>query len=88
MIGQNPRPRARHAANEELRYDFSHHIHLNHYSLCSVIDASHIDVKKRGMLDMKETLVPLVELLTRKELRERVRGAMYDVKTGRIEEVV
>lgn len=36
-----------------------------------VVDASHIDVKKRGMLDMKETLVPLVELLTRKEFRER-----------------
>lgn len=36
-----------------------------------VIDASHIDVKKRGILDMKETHVPLVELLTRTELKER-----------------
>lgn len=39
-----------------------------------VVDASHIDVKKRGMLDMKETLVPLVELLMRREFRERYGG--------------
>lgn len=36
-----------------------------------VIDASHIDVKKRGILDMKETQVPLVQLLTRPDLKER-----------------
>lgn len=36
-----------------------------------VIDASHIDQKKRGIMDMKETHVPLVQLLTRTELRER-----------------
>ncbi|KAM0718207.1 hypothetical protein Q7P37_006539 [Cladosporium fusiforme] len=36
-----------------------------------VIDASHIDVKKRGILDMKETQVPLVQLLTRSDLKER-----------------
>lgn len=36
-----------------------------------VIDASHIDTKKRGILDMKETQVPLVQLLTRSELKER-----------------
>lgn len=36
-----------------------------------VVDASYIDVKKRGMLDMKETLVPLVELLMRKEFKDR-----------------
>lgn len=36
-----------------------------------VIDASAIDVKKRGILDMRETLGPLVRLLARKELKER-----------------
>jgi protein CMS1 len=36
-----------------------------------VIDASHIDQKKRGVLDMKETLMPLLRLLNRKELQER-----------------
>lgn len=36
-----------------------------------VIDASHIDTKKRGILDMKETQVPLVQLLTRTDLKER-----------------
>ncbi|GAB7324607.1 hypothetical protein MBLNU13_g08496t1 [Cladosporium sp. NU13] len=36
-----------------------------------VIDASHIDTKKRGILDMKETQVPLVQLLTRADLKER-----------------
>lgn len=39
-----------------------------------VVDASHIDVKKRGMLDMQETLVPLVELLKRAEFSERFEG--------------
>lgn len=36
-----------------------------------IIDASHIDQKKRGILDIREIQVPLVELLTRKELMER-----------------
>jgi protein CMS1 len=36
-----------------------------------IIDASYIDQKKRGILDMKETQMPLVKLLTRKDLRER-----------------
>lgn len=36
-----------------------------------VIDASHIDQKKRGVLDMKETEVPLVQLLTRDDLKSR-----------------
>lgn len=36
-----------------------------------VIDVSHIDQKKRGILDMKETQVPLVHLLTRDELKSR-----------------
>jgi len=36
-----------------------------------IVDASYIDQKKRGILDMKETQMPLVNLLTRKDLRER-----------------
>jgi len=36
-----------------------------------VVDASHIDQKKRGIVDMKETMMPLVRLLTRKELSDR-----------------
>lgn len=36
-----------------------------------VIDASHIDQKKRGILDMRETLLPLIKLLTRSELRKK-----------------
>ena len=36
-----------------------------------MVDASHIDQKKRGMLDMKETQIPLVKLLLTKQLRER-----------------
>ncbi|KAK8176307.1 U3-containing 90S pre-ribosomal complex subunit-domain containing protein, partial [Phyllosticta citribraziliensis] len=36
-----------------------------------IIDASHIDVKKRGIMDMKETQVPLAQLLGREELKSR-----------------
>ncbi|KAF2724666.1 hypothetical protein K431DRAFT_281617 [Polychaeton citri CBS 116435] len=36
-----------------------------------VIDASHIDMKKRGILDMKETQIPLVKLLTLSKLKDR-----------------
>ena len=36
-----------------------------------VVDASHIDQKKRGILDMKETQGPLMRFLGTKELRER-----------------
>ncbi|KAF3390648.1 Protein CMS1 [Penicillium rolfsii] len=36
-----------------------------------VIDGSHIDQKQRGIFDMKETHLPLLQLLTRPELRER-----------------
>lgn len=36
-----------------------------------IVDASYIDQKKRGILDMKETQMPLVKLLTRSDLRER-----------------
>ena len=45
-----------------------------------VVDASHIDQKKRGVLDMKETQIPLVQLLTRPELRER-----YGDSDGKVE---
>lgn len=36
-----------------------------------VIDASFIDGKKRGVLDMRETVGPLVRLLAREELRTK-----------------
>ncbi|EMC98418.1 hypothetical protein BAUCODRAFT_32456 [Baudoinia panamericana UAMH 10762] len=36
-----------------------------------VVDASHIDQKKRGILDMRETQAPLVQLLSRTEFKER-----------------
>lgn len=36
-----------------------------------IIDASHVNEKQRGILDMRETLVPLMMLLTRSELKER-----------------
>ncbi|KAH8199757.1 hypothetical protein TruAng_006102 [Truncatella angustata] len=36
-----------------------------------VIDASHIDQKKRGILDMKEITMPLMKWLTRSEFKER-----------------
>ncbi|PSR85719.1 U3-containing 90S pre-ribosomal complex subunit-domain containing protein [Coniella lustricola] len=36
-----------------------------------VVDASHIDQKKRGVMDMKETMMPLAQWLTRKEFKER-----------------
>lgn len=35
-----------------------------------VVDASYIDGKKRGVLDMKDTVGPLIRLLARKEFRE------------------
>jgi protein CMS1 len=39
-----------------------------------IIDASHIDQKKRGIMDMKETQVPLVQLLSRKDIKEAAEG--------------
>lgn len=36
-----------------------------------IVDASHIDQKKRGILDMRETHAPLVTLLKRPELMTR-----------------
>ncbi|PNS19615.1 hypothetical protein CAC42_7459 [Sphaceloma murrayae] len=45
-----------------------------------VVDASYIDTKKRGILDMRETLVPLMNLLNRPEFRER-----YGAETGKLQ---
>ena len=36
-----------------------------------VVDASHIDQKKRGVMDMKDTLMPLARWLSRKEFKDR-----------------
>lgn len=36
-----------------------------------VIDASHVDQKKRGVLEIRETQIPLTQLLNRKELKNR-----------------
>ncbi|KAL2128886.1 hypothetical protein VTI74DRAFT_8507 [Chaetomium olivicolor] len=36
-----------------------------------IVDASHIDQKKRGILDMRETMLPLARLLSRATLKER-----------------
>ncbi|KAI9776028.1 MAG: hypothetical protein M1839_000630 [Geoglossum umbratile] len=36
-----------------------------------VVDCSHIDQKKRGILDIRELQVPLMELLNRRGLKER-----------------
>lgn len=45
--------------------------HLRHI----VIDASHVDQKKRGIFDMRETHLPLVRLLTRSEFKKRYEAA-------------
>jgi protein CMS1 len=42
-----------------------------------VVDASHIDQKKRGIMDMKETQVPLVQLLARKDINGVVGGKVH-----------
>lgn len=36
-----------------------------------VVDASYIDQKKRGVMDMKDTMMPLAKWLTRNELKEK-----------------
>jgi protein CMS1 len=36
-----------------------------------VVDASHIDQKKRGIMDMKDTMMPLAKWLTRPEFKAR-----------------
>ncbi len=45
-----------------------------------VVDLSHIDQKKRGIADMRETQEPLMRLLTRKELKDR-----YGLENGGLE---
>lgn len=40
-----------------------------------LIDASHIDQKKRGIFDMRETIQPLMQLLNRPELKSRYGSA-------------
>lgn len=50
---------------------------LNHGALKAdkleriIVDASHIDMKKRGILDMQDTQPQLVKLLSRSDLKER-----------------
>ena len=48
-----------------------------------VIDGSYVDQKQRGIFDMKETHMPLLQLLTRAEFRER-----YGAKDKKIEILV
>lgn len=36
-----------------------------------VVDASHIDQKKRGVMDMKDTMMPLARFLARQDLKDR-----------------
>ncbi|KAK4248832.1 U3-containing 90S pre-ribosomal complex subunit-domain containing protein [Corynascus novoguineensis] len=43
-----------------------------------VVDASHIDRKKRGIVDMRETMLPLAKLLCRNDLKGR-----YEDDTGK-----
>jgi protein CMS1 len=45
-----------------------------------VIDGSHIDQKQRGIFDMKETHFPLLQLLTRPELRDRLGASKKKVQ--------
>ncbi len=45
-----------------------------------MIDTSHIDQKKRGILDMKESQLPLVKLLSRESFKEP-----YVLSEGKIE---
>ncbi len=36
-----------------------------------VVDASHVDQKKRGVMDMKDTMMPLAKWLARREFKDR-----------------
>ena len=40
-----------------------------------IVDFSYVDQKKRGILDMKESQEPLMQLLTRKEFTDRYERA-------------
>lgn len=44
------------------------------------MDASHIDMKKRGILEMKETQVPLIVWLGQKEFRDRYASDKAGIK--------
>jgi protein CMS1 len=46
-----------------------------------IVDASHIDQKRRGVLEMRETLIPLTQWLNRKEFKDRYgqRGSGIDL---------
>ena len=48
-----------------------------------IVDASHIDQKKRGILDMKETHLQLVQLLTREDLMKK-----YGKDEGEVELII
>lgn len=43
------------------------------------MDASHVDQKKRGVMDMKDTMIPLARLLSRKALKDRYAAAEKSV---------
>ena len=45
-----------------------------------VIDSSHIDQKKRGIFDMRETQQPLMLLLNRPELKIRYGGSSGNIQ--------
>jgi protein CMS1 len=36
-----------------------------------VVDASHIDQKKRGVMDMKDTMLPLARFISKKQFQDR-----------------
>lgn len=48
-----------------------------------VVDGSHIDQKKRGILDMKETHLPLIQFLNRDGLKDR-----YGSSSSRVDVLV
>lgn len=48
-----------------------------------IVDGSHIDQKKRGIFDMRETQQPLMHLLNRSELKDR-----YGKVSGAVDLVV
>lgn len=39
-----------------------------------IVDASHIDLKKRGIMDVKDTMMPLAKFLATEELQGRYTG--------------
>lgn len=45
-----------------------------------IIDGSHIDQKKRGIFDMRETQQPLMQLLNRSELKDRYGTGSGDIQ--------